>query len=427
MSEHRLDPRGGVRDWLVAGPWRAGLDLSTLLSPDGSPWGPYGRWVLTNGPDVTPFKTKLYRHYPLAEQPPSPLVEGGEVSYQEHRSTWRRVHTASDGLVDFSEFCFTPERRIAVAGAVFEVDQAGWRTLELATTGPFLLYVGGECVLRGDQVTYMEPATHSVRVWLPSGRTEVVAYLWQVGFRECRQVVRLRVGGLPVKVVVPGSPDDPMAEQILNAIGTPRWGLVTPEVELTGPTGATARVQRGPFDEMVTFRDGRAVVSIAAGGDDSVGSASMLTTGELTVRVSIGAQFREFGVCLLPENRTEPVGTPEDWRRELLEHAAAGTNGCAAELAAHALDPAHELRLDRLERSLAMITSRADCADFESLGLLHLWHRAGQADVIRAALLGLKYWIDQPGLDAMCYFTENHQLVWHTAELLAGPRVVLAC
>lgn len=74
-----------------------------------------------------------------------------------------------------------------------------------------------------------------------------------------------------------------------------------------------------------------------------------------------------------------------------------------------------------------MMRDRADCADFEALGLLHLWHRVPQPSwwpglraAVRAAVLGMKYWIDQPGLDAMCYFTENHQLVWHTAEYLAG-------
>jgi hypothetical protein len=74
-----------------------------------------------------------------------------------------------------------------------------------------------------------------------------------------------------------------------------------------------------------------------------------------------------------------------------------------------------------------MLERRADCADFAALGLLHLWHRvpaerwpSGGRRRVEAALRGFKYWIDQPGLDAMCYFTENHQLVWHTAELLAG-------
>jgi hypothetical protein len=421
MSEHMLDERGGVRDWLVAGPWSESLDLTGVLSSTGSPWGPDGRWVLTNGPDVTPFKAKLYERWPLVEQSFAPVVEGSPVSYSAHSGTWRRVHTASDGLVDFSEFCFTPEMRVALAGTVFEVDQAEWRTLEVASTGPFLLYVGGKCVLRATQVTYMEPAAHQVRVWLPSGRTEVVVCLWQAGFRECRQVVRLRVQGLPARVVLPGSPANPLADQVLDAAGTPQWGLTSPSVELTGPSGAEVRIQCGPVDQIVKFVDGKVSVPISGDEDSGVGSASMLTTGELTVRVSVGAQFREFGVCLLPPSRVSPVGGPEDWRRELLEHAAASANGCAAELASHALSSERGVRIDRLERSLWMIGNRADCADFEALGLLHLWHRVPECpDSVRSALLGLKYWIDQPGLDAMCYFTENHQLVWHTAEMLAG-------
>ena len=74
-----------------------------------------------------------------------------------------------------------------------------------------------------------------------------------------------------------------------------------------------------------------------------------------------------------------------------------------------------------------MIDSRCDCADFEAVGLVHLLHRIpddrwpdGLRDTVIDSLLGFKYWIDQPGLDAMCYFTENHQFVWHTAELLVG-------
>ena len=74
-----------------------------------------------------------------------------------------------------------------------------------------------------------------------------------------------------------------------------------------------------------------------------------------------------------------------------------------------------------------MITSRADCADFEAVGLVHILNRfpekmweKGLREEVKSALLSFKYWIDQPGLDAMCYFTENHQFVWHTAEHLIG-------
>ena len=35
-------------------------------------------------------------------------------------------------------------------------------------------------------------------------------------------------------------------------------------------------------------------------------------------------------------------------------------------------------------------------------------------------ILNFKYWEDEPGSDAMCYATENHSLLFHTCEILAG-------
>jgi hypothetical protein len=103
----------------------------------------------------------------------------------------------------------------------------------------------------------------------------------------------------------------------------------------------------------------------------------------------------------------------------VLAHVASGPPSVARALA----DGAIQMR--DLDQALSMLANRADCADFEAVGLLNLWHADlawpdGLSEQVEEALLGFKYWIDQPGLDAMCYFTENHQLVFHTAELLAG-------
>lgn len=443
-SVHRLDERGTILDWVTVGGWPEPVTgLSDVVDPDGTPWGPDGRWVLTNGPDVTPLKARLHEACPLREdQVIPPVLEGGEVSYtgptgMSHSGHWQRVHTGADGLVDWSEFCFTPEYRVALAGTALEVDQAEWRTLRLAGTGPTLLYLNGECAARSTDVSYMEPVERETRVWLPSGVTEVVVCSWQVGFRECRQVVRLRVDGLPVRVVLPSPGADErvseLAERILSRVGTPRWGVLEPAAELSGPDGVALRVDCAGVRQRIRLRDGRATVRLDKAGDtEAAGSASMLATGEHTLRVSLDDDrspvFREFPVAILPPAyRAEPVGGPGDWRRELFEHVLTQRNGCAAELARAELDPAATLRAESLDQSLWMIDNRADCADFETLGLLHLWHRIparswpdGARDRVRAALLGLKYWIDQPGLDAMCYFTENHQMVWHVAELLAG-------
>lgn len=492
---HRLDERGAVRDWLVAGAWgEPADDLHHLLAADGSPWGEDGRWALTNGPDATPLKRRLYARRPLRREQDLPeIAEGGPVAYAGpygtvHEDRWRRVHTGADGLVDWSRFCPTPEYRLALAACVLEVDQAERRVLRLATTGPSLLYVAGECVSADDTVTYMEPAERAVQVRLPSGTTPVVVASWQVAFRECRQVLRLAVDGLPVRVVLPSPGADErvaaIAEQVLAAVGTPTWGTPSGDVTLTGPPGAALRVTWDDRRERVRLTNGTARLSLGGGdepgaapppatgkagkataagkAEDEAGGASAPATGEagevgevedeaggalapepgkagaagaareVLLRVAFDDDrapvFREFPVAVLPrEYRAEPVGEPCRWRAELLAHAAGIPAVTAAELARAELDATAVVRPESLDRALWMIGERADCADFEAVGLLNLWHRvppdrwpAGLRDTVRTALTGLKYWIDQPGLDAMCYFTENHQLVWHTAEILAG-------
>ncbi|WKL01327.1 hypothetical protein Q0F98_32530 [Paenibacillus amylolyticus] len=41
-------------------------------------------------------------------------------------------------------------------------------------------------------------------------------------------------------------------------------------------------------------------------------------------------------------------------------------------------------------------------------------------DRVKASILGYRYWIDEPGDDVMWFFSENHALLFHTNELLAG-------
>jgi hypothetical protein len=39
---------------------------------------------------------------------------------------------------------------------------------------------------------------------------------------------------------------------------------------------------------------------------------------------------------------------------------------------------------------------------------------------VKEAVLNFKYWIDEPGVDSMCYWSENHQILYHSCEYLAG-------
>ncbi len=80
-----------------------------------------------------------------------------------------------------------------------------------------------------------------------------------------------------------------------------------------------------------------------------------------------------------------------------------------------------------IEHTLQQISQREDCSDFLIIPLLHLWKKyAGQYlnaktwQRIRSTILGWRYWIDEPGNDAMWFWSENHCLCFHVAQYLAG-------
>jgi hypothetical protein len=122
-----------------------------------------------------------------------------------------------------------------------------------------------------------------------------------------------------------------------------------------------------------------------------------------------------------------PKSAPAVWRQEVIDHVADSYASSARALARQDKNAKYVVTHEDLKPALSMITSRADCADFEAVGLVHILNRfpekmweKGLREEVKNALISFKYWIDQPGLDAMCYFTENHQFVWHTAEHLIG-------
>ncbi len=118
-------------------------------------------------------------------------------------------------------------------------------------------------------------------------------------------------------------------------------------------------------------------------------------------------------------------------RRAYLQYAAAASAGgpigffsqlARLELAVGSVDAGP------IREAIAYVDARYDCSDFAVAGLLRLLYRYRRSPMLESDLvadiercvLGFKYWWDEPGEDPMCYWTENHQILFHSAELLAG-------
>jgi len=72
------------------------------------------------------------------------------------------------------------------------------------------------------------------------------------------------------------------------------------------------------------------------------------------------------------------------------------------------------------------VNARHDCADFRLICLIMTRLRYASLlskstlEAIDQAMLSFKYWMDEPGIDGMCYWSENHQLLFAACEFLSG-------
>lgn len=82
----------------------------------------------------------------------------------------------------------------------------------------------------------------------------------------------------------------------------------------------------------------------------------------------------------------------------------------------------------RLDGTLEYITGQYDCSDFDLVNLIRIVYEYGDQipDSIRAkidyTLLNFRYWWDEPGENSMCYWSENHQILFASAEYLVGQK-----
>ena len=81
-----------------------------------------------------------------------------------------------------------------------------------------------------------------------------------------------------------------------------------------------------------------------------------------------------------------------------------------------------------IRRTCVFIGERQDCADFVIQAILRLmyWERDERHlspeinALMKDTILGFKYWVDEPGDTVMYMGSENHRLLFHVAEWMAG-------
>ncbi len=79
-----------------------------------------------------------------------------------------------------------------------------------------------------------------------------------------------------------------------------------------------------------------------------------------------------------------------------------------------------------IDGTLEYIEGEYDCSDFRLVNIVRLLYEAGRQmpaetkTKIENVLFNFRWWWDEPGANSMCYWSENHQILFASAEYLVG-------
>jgi hypothetical protein len=414
---------GYIHNWLSAGP-------VALLVPDLQPF---------TTPDGATSKLRIVEHYYEADAGvPNTPAEGHEG--------WRYRICDDDHLLDFSVFHHNCHYLRSWAYAELHSPSNQTATFTLTTNGPADVWLNGAHVHRHAHFHHQQPHSVGFEGVLHAGLNTVLVRVEEVAIRECPYAMALHMTGEfsddAVRIPSTVQPLDRrtaferfFAEAVLD-----RDVFIHDQpIILRWPTHVAAKMD-------VTIRlqrpDGRIYSESQrrAGGGARLELGQALQFPEGDYRVVLMPSLKEYYEgnmrvqrelpLSLVRNRysTQPYATQAERAQEALIDAAQRDDGIFNDIARMALGLWHNVDEARLLGQISSIASRADCSDFYLCGLLGALYRFGEdarfpsavRDALARCILGFRYSAQEPGSDAMNNTTENHRILFHTCEVLAG-------
>jgi len=419
---------GYIHNWLVAGPQAIPvLDLDRF---QGETW-----------------KTQIARHtYEANPGVTEAPIQGGTFRIDEATLQWQYRRCDGDHFVDCTAFYHTCHYLRSWAHTCSVSPSAQSVTCLLTTNGPADVWLNGQHVHRQEHFHHQIPQSVAFQAELLKGRNELLVRFEAVAARECPYAMAFRmVEALPeMYVTIPTSHKGLARRQtvetaieaaylerdvfVWNDEITVHW----PE-DLAVSARLTARLQQ-PTGWI--YAEGRPTVS--AGYRAPIGKPFQVPEGTLQIVLlpTLEEYYegnlrleRRLALTALKNTYAEtPYGTLEQRRVEALTDAARRADNVFSEIAKMALGYWADVNSDVVMETIAGINQRRDCSDFYLVGLLGMLQRYGGdprfPESIKKSLeecaLNFKYWSDEPGADSMWFWSENHQILFHACEILAG-------
>jgi hypothetical protein len=439
MAARTLSPKAALRRPLGAGQpvvyWRLGTTQEARYDVADQPMkGEMDPFFF-----LTKHKNFIPHEYPCRTQfaaerrgkRPTPTVDASA-----HR-VWLPF---ASPRVDLSGFWFRPTVIGTWAETMIDAQAAGSARLRLRTCGGAIFFVNGE------ELGWMAPygrnleSAEEFEVVLRAGGNEIRIWFDDLAERDARYYFQLDyLSGPAVQHALPIPVDAALADAIETALDgmhfeRPAYSEGEVALLLARPLPADVGVNvqiEGDF--MSIEAPVRFDMKLPAGATriavaDTEALPADFRHFKVTLSTGDFAAARTYGVEICHARRQGDAPATlkarvDEALGEVADNAEADTVRALARLAIGRAGVATEAMI---AGALPMIEDCHDCADFILVPLL--WSRQAYAGALDPALreridraiLGYRYWMDEPGNDVQWYFSENHALLFHTAAYLAG-------
>ncbi|MCB0111243.1 MAG: hypothetical protein KDE53_35215, partial [Caldilineaceae bacterium] len=419
-----LPQSGYVDRWLVAGPQAIAVPNLTAFDSSNLKAAIVERFHNTN---------RL-----VTERP----AEAAGLSIDDDHGTatlsWRAVSCGDDHFVNCTTFYHNCHYLRTWAYAEVLSPTTTSSTVWLTTNGPADVWINGTHVHRHSHFEHQIAQRVPLEAEFSEGTNEILVCFEAVAIRECPYVMALQIAAA-------------------NQATTPwqiQWPTTLPlkRRQTLSTIFAAATLDRTFYhheDEVIVRWPADLKASSKIGVRLQTPSGRIYAEGHPVARagekVNLGKAYTrpdgDYLVTLMPEPqeyyeqnvrlvRHIPIriangkfsevaqGTYAERCREALTAAIPHVNTIYSEIAKMALGLWSNLNLNRWTETIERCNQRADCSDFYLVGMLGAVQRFGDdahfPDELKAAIeacaLQFKYWMDEPGQDAMCYWSENHQI-----------------
>ncbi|NND90829.1 MAG: hypothetical protein HKN42_08175 [Granulosicoccus sp.] len=357
--------------------------------------------------------------------------------------------SAGDPRVDFSTFCHQPTVVSRWARCVLRVASRQTLSLRARTCGGMRVWCNDLLVLVHEPYTRNRPAEQCFDATVDAGVQVITVYLDDLHERDTScffELTLLEGQGVESGLV---TRSDPLrlaeAEQMMAGLRTehvfntaamvcitsdclPRepMALSLQEdrlVQINRSASAILEQRQPSTRQVITLGQSLPPAEVKVAGEFTSGCPVMswqCTVGDV-------ALYRRIGTSVLGQGIELSAGDANGRYRQVLSAMRRHMRSVPA----HALVMLHQNAWDEhaqrnLNCMLDIVQARDDCADFHMMTLVWIAGRyasclsADNERRLRQALLGFRYWLDEPGNDVMWFWSENHVLCFHVAQYLAG-------